>query len=97
MELRGNMQGSTTLVASVVTKDRAAPEFGAGRKDPGAETVGTDFTAARPSVDLQSRTPPARILAPLADTSMGAPRAATRIGVPRACMAAAFMEAGTVE
>jgi hypothetical protein len=95
LELRADMKGSATLVAIVGMKDPAAPELSAGRKDSAAETpVTTDFTVARPSAGLQSRTPkPARILVPLEGTTMGATRAATRIGVPRACTAGVLMGA----
>ena len=94
MELRGNMKGSTTLVASVGTKDPAAPEFGAGMKGPAAERrVVTNFTAVRPSVDFQNRAPPARILAPLEATTMGARRAATRIVASPAYTVEALVEA----
>src|SRR5580658_10933069 len=76
MELRADIKGSTTLVASVATttlaasvamKDPAALKLRAGRQDLAAATpVTTDLTAVRPSVGLQSRTPKpvARILAP---------------------------------
>jgi hypothetical protein len=95
LELRADMKGSTTLVASVGMKDPAAPELSAGQADSGGETpVTTDFRVVRPSAGLQNRTPkPARIPAPLEGTTMGGPRAATRIGVPRACTAGVFMGA----
>jgi hypothetical protein len=89
------MKGLTTLVPGVGTKDPTAPELGAGMKDPAAETsVAMDFTVARPSVGLQSRTPKlARIPARLEAMTTVARPAATRTTVTRACTAAAFMEA----
>ena len=92
LEQRAAMKGPTTLVPGVGTKDPTAPEPGAGMKDPAAETsVEMDFTAARPSVGLQSRTPKlVRILAPSVGMTTVAPRAAIRIEATRACTAAAF-------
>jgi hypothetical protein len=77
------MKGPTTLVPGV------------GSKDPAAETsVAMDFTVARPSVDLQSRTPKlARIPERLEAMTTVARPVAPRTAVTRACTAAAFMEA----
>jgi hypothetical protein len=86
------MTDSTTLVPVVGMKDPTAPGLGAGMKDPAAETfVATEFTAARPSMGLQSRTPKlVRILAPSAGMSTVVPRAAIRIEATRACTVVAF-------
>jgi hypothetical protein len=91
LELRADMKGSTTLVPRVGMKDPTAPELSAGMEDPAAETsVAMDFTAARPSVGLQSRTPKlARIPARLEGMTTVARPTATRTAATRACTAAA--------
>jgi len=83
---------STTLVRVVAMKDPTAPGLGAGMKDPAAETfVATEFTAARPSVGLQGRTPKlVRVLASSVGMTTVAPRAAIRIEATRACTVVAF-------
>jgi Protein of unknown function (DUF3300) len=92
LERHAAMKESTALVPVVGMKDPTAPGLGAGTKDRAAETfVATEFTAARPSVGLQSRAPElVRILAPSVGMTTVAPRAAIRIEATRACTAAAF-------
>jgi hypothetical protein len=94
LERHTTIKDSTTLVPVGSMKDPTAPGPGAGMKDPAAETfVATEFTAAWPSVGLQSRTPKlVRILAPSVGMTTVAPRAAIRIEATRACTAAAFTE-----
>ena len=94
MEPHAAMKGPATLVPGVGMRDPTASELGAEMKDRAAETsVEMDFTVARPSAGLQSRTPKlARIPARLEGTTTVAPRAATRIAVTRACTAAVFMK-----
>jgi hypothetical protein len=94
LERHAAIKESTTLVPVEGMKDPTAPELNADMKDPAAGTfAATEFTAARPSVGLQSRTPKlVRILAPSVGMTTVAPRAAIRIEATRACMVAAFTE-----
>ena len=94
LERHAAMKESTTLVPVEGMRDPTAPELNAGIKDPAAETfAATEFTAARPSVGLQSRTPKlVRILAPSVGMTTVVPRAVFRIEATRACMAAALTE-----
>ena len=92
LEQRAAMKGPTTMVLGVGMKDPAAPRLVAVMKGPAAETsVAVGFTAARPGVGLQSRTPErARIPARLEAMTTVARRAARRTAVTRACTAAAL-------
>ena len=83
---------STILGRHAAIKDSTTLVRVVGMKDPAAETfVATEFTAARPSVGLQGRTPKlVRVLASSVGMTTVAPRAAIRIEATRACAAAAF-------
>jgi hypothetical protein len=94
LERHAGMTDSTTLVPVVGMKDPTAPRLGAGMKDPTAETfVATEFTAARLSMRLQSRTAKlVRILAPSVGMTTVVPRAAIRIEATRACTLVVFTQ-----
>jgi hypothetical protein len=85
---------STILERHAAIKDSTTLVRVVGMKDPAGETfVAAEFTAARLSVGLQSRTPKlVRILAPSVGMTTVAPRAAIRIEATRACTVAAFTE-----
>ena len=95
LELHADIKDSTTLVANGDMKVPAASELVAEMKGRALETsIATNFTAARPSVALRSRTHSLGCIpAPLVDTTTVGPRGATRIVAPRAYTVAALVEA----